>query len=85
MARSRSNRQKSEAVDANQTAVQLVPQDADAHYNLGNTLKELGRLDEATSYNQAISLKLDYTQAYNLGNTLKKLGRLDEEQAITKR
>ena len=38
---------KSEAVDANQTAVALSPQDAEAHSNLGNTLKELGRLDEA--------------------------------------
>ena len=38
---------KSEAVDANQTAVALSPQDAAAHSNLGNSLKELGRLDEA--------------------------------------
>ena len=38
---------KSEAVDAYQTAVALSPQDAGAHNNLGNTLKELGRLDEA--------------------------------------
>ena len=49
---------KSEAVDANQTAVALSPQDAEAHNNLGNTLKELGRLDEAkASYDQAIVLK----------------------------
>ena len=55
---------KSEAVDANQTAVALSPQDAEAHYNLGNTLKELGRLDEAlASYNQAIALKPDYAEA----------------------
>ena len=33
----------SEAVNANQTAIALSPQDADAHYNLGNTLNELGR------------------------------------------
>ena len=38
---------KYEAVDANQTAVALSPQDAEAHNNLGNTLQELGRLDEA--------------------------------------
>ena len=71
---------KSEAVDANQTAVALSPQDADAHFNLGNTLRELGRLDEAlASYAQAIALKPDFAQAhYNLGNTLKELGRLDE-------
>jgi tetratricopeptide (TPR) repeat protein len=53
-----------EAVDANQTAVALSPQDAEAHSNLGNTLKELGRLDEAlASYTQAITLKPDYAEA----------------------
>ena len=74
---------KSEAVDANQRVVALSPQDADAHYNLGNSLKELGRLDEAlASYTQAIALKPDYAKAhYNLGNTLKELGRLDEALA----
>ena len=52
---------KSEALDANQTAVALSPQDAAAHSNLGNTLKELGRLDQAlASYNQAIALKPDF-------------------------
>ena len=38
---------ESEAVDANQTAVALSPYDAEAHSNLGNTLKELRRIDEA--------------------------------------
>jgi len=74
---------KSEAVDANQTAVTLSPQDAEAHNNLGNTLQELGRLDEAeASYTQAIALNPDYAGAHsNLGNTLKELGRLDEAEA----
>ena len=40
---------KSEALAANQTVVALSPQDATAHYNLGNTLKEIGRLDEAVA------------------------------------
>jgi tetratricopeptide (TPR) repeat protein len=74
---------KSEAVDANQTAVALSPQDAAAHSNLGNTLKELGKLDEAlASYTQAIALKPDLAEAHsNLGFTLKELGRLDEALA----
>ena len=74
---------KSEAVDANQIAVTLSPQDSEAHNNLGVSLKELGRLDEAeASYIQAIALKPDYAEAHNnLGNTLKELGRLDEALA----
>ena len=70
----------SEAVNANQTAVELSPQDAEAHYNLGNTLKELGRLDEAeASYTQAIALEPGYAKAHsNLGNTLKDQGKLEE-------
>jgi len=78
---------KSEAANANRTAVSLSPQDAEAHNNLGNTLKELGRLDEAeASYNQAIVLKPSYPEAYsNLGNTLRELGRLDEAEASNKR
>ena len=72
-----------EAVDANQTAVALSPQDVAAHNNLGVTLKELGRLDEAlASYNKAIALKPDYAVGHNnLGVILKELGRLDEAEA----
>ena len=74
---------KSEAVDANQTAVELSPQDAAAHFNLGNTLKELGRLDEAlASYINAIAWKPDFVEAhYNIGNTRKELGSLDAAEA----
>ena len=55
----------------------------EAHNNLGGTLKELGRLDEAEAcLNQAIALKPDLAEArYNLGNTLHELGRLDEAEA----
>jgi tetratricopeptide (TPR) repeat protein len=72
----------SEAVNANQKAVELSPQDTEAHYNLGNTLKELGRLGEAAaSYRQAIAWKPDNTDAhYNLGSTLQELGRLNEAE-----
>jgi Flp pilus assembly protein TadD/2-polyprenyl-3-methyl-5-hydroxy-6-metoxy-1,4-benzoquinol methylase len=77
----------SEAVKASKTAVRLSPQDAQAHRNLGVTLKALKRLDEAeASFRQAIALKPDYAEAHNnLGNTLKALGRLDEaEPSYTK-
>ena len=74
---------KSEAVDANQTAVALSPEDAAARNNLGITLHELGRLDEAeASYTQAIVLKPDSAEAHhNLGVTLQALERLDEAEA----
>ena len=74
---------KTEAVEANQTAVALSPHDAEAHNNLGNTLKELGRLKEAeASYNQAIVLMPNYAEAHcNLGITLHCLGRLDKSEA----
>ena len=79
---------KSEAVDANQTAVALSPQDA-AATNLGNTLPELGTLEGAlASFNQAIALKPTAKAHSNLVTT-KELG--DEEavasytQAITLR
>ena len=48
---------KSEALNANQRSVKLAPQDAEAHNNLGNTHKELGRLVEAeASLRQADSI-----------------------------
>ena len=50
---------------------------------MGNTLQELGRLDEAeASCRQAIALKPEFAGAHNnLGNTLQNLGRLDEAEA----
>ena len=69
-----------------QVAVELSPQDAQAHYNLGVILQELGRLEEAeASYSQAIVFKPDYADAHSsLGNTLKDLGRLDKAEASYK-
>ena len=72
-----------EAINANQTAVALSPEDAEVHSNLGITFQKLGRLEEAeVSLRQAIALKCDYAEAhYNLGVTLQELGRLDEAEA----
>ena len=71
---------RSEAINANKTAVALSPQDVEAHNNLSISLKELGRLDEAEeSLRQAIALKPNFLEAhFNLGNTLKAFGRLEE-------
>ncbi len=61
----------------------LTLQDAEAHFNLGVTLQELDRLDEAeASYIQVIALNPDHVEAHsNLGATLQELGRLDEAEA----
>ncbi len=63
--------------------IALEPDYAKAHYNLGITLTELGKLDDAeTSYRKAIALKPDYAEAHNnMGNTLRKLDRLDDSEA----
>ena len=64
-------------------AIRLKPVFAEAHSNLGNVLKDLGRLDDAiAAYNNAIQLKPDFAEAHsNLGNALQDLGRLDEAVA----
>jgi len=74
---------QSKALDANQKAVALSPQDAEARNNFGISLQKLGRLEDAeASYRKATALKADFAEAHsNLGNTLKELGRLDEAEA----
>ena len=73
----------SEAISANKTAVELSPQDTEAHYNLAIVLKALGRLDEAeSSYRQVLALEPKYVTAhYNLGIMLQELARYDEAEA----
>ena len=63
-------------------AIVLKPDFAEAHNNLGITLKELGRLEEAeVILKQAIVLKPDFAEAHNnLGITLQELGKLEEAE-----
>ncbi|WP_435087753.1 tetratricopeptide repeat protein [Candidatus Pelagibacter bacterium nBUS_29] len=72
-----------ESLIVSQKSVQLDPQDAGAHYNLGITLQELGRLEEAeTSYRQTISLRSDLAEVHhNLGIILQEQGRFKEAEA----
>jgi len=60
--------------------VEIEPNNYKAHNNLGNALKELGKLEEAaTSYRKAIKIKSDYTKAhFNLGNILNDFGKFKE-------
>ena len=73
---------KYKALSANQKAVEVMPQDAEAHFNLGLIFKEIDRLEEAeVSYRQAITLKPDFTSALNnLGLMLQELGRLEDSE-----
>jgi tetratricopeptide (TPR) repeat protein len=51
-----------------------------AHNNLGNTLKDQGKLDAAISrFQSALQIKPDYAEAHNnLGNTLARIGQTDQ-------
>ena len=59
-----------------QKATQMKPDNANAHYNLGNVYKKLDKHEEAVnSYNKTIQINPNYLGAYNnLGNVFKNLG-----------
>ena len=69
-----------EAIASYNKAIDLKPDYAEAHYNLGIALNELGENGEAVnSYNKAIDLKPDHIEAYNnLGVALNALGKHEE-------
>ena len=75
-----------ESLIVSHKSVQLDPQDAKAHYNLGIIQQELGKLKEAEeSYRQTIKIKPDLAQAhFNLGVIMKALGRLEEAEGSYK-
>ena len=76
-----------EALAPLQKAVALLQGDAEAHYNLGNTLKDLDRSDEAeASYRRALQIRPGFADAHNnLGNILNDQDRLDEAETCCRR
>jgi predicted O-linked N-acetylglucosamine transferase (SPINDLY family) len=76
-----------EAIPALQKATQLLPDDEEAHSNLGNVLQELGDPGNALlSYQRALQIKPDLADAHcNLGNALHDLGQLHESMASYRR
>jgi protein O-GlcNAc transferase len=68
-------------------ALQLKPHFAEAHNNLGNVLKDQGKLDEAVScYERALQLKPDGAAEHNnLGTAWKNRGKLDKAMACYQR
>lgn len=75
------------AVELMRKTVALLPEDAEAHNNLGKTLQEQGQFAEAeTSLCRALELKPDFAEAhYNLGQIYQMLGQLSEAEASYRR
>ena len=72
--------QGKDAVYAMQKATILLPSDADAHFNLGNALRETHQYESAlTSYHRSLEIKADFIEAHcNLGLTLHALELYNE-------
>ena len=66
-----------DALPALQRAVELLPHDPLAHFNLGNALRDVGRHHEAmVSYQHSLAINPSFAEAHdNLGNILLELGR----------
>ena len=80
-------RQGKDALQALQRAAQLLPDDAEAHSNLGNACRACGQLEEAVRcHRRALSIRPDYAEAHNnLGTALQNLGRTEEALASYRR
>ncbi len=65
----------------------VAPDHADAHFKLGNTLRDQGKTNEAVAcYRRALELKPDFVNAHNnLGNSFRSLGKLDDAIACYRR
>ena len=71
-----------ESLEAKKKSAELLPNDAEASYNLGNALNSSGQYDEAEkSYRRALKIDEKCKKAnYNLAIVLTKLERLTEAQ-----
>jgi tetratricopeptide (TPR) repeat protein len=71
------------ALEAQCKAAELLPDDAEVQYNLGNTYLQQGRASDAEfGYRRALAINPAYIQArYNLGIALQEQGKFDEAEA----
>jgi len=76
----------SESLTATKKLVKITPQDALAHYNLGNTYRELANFSKAEEcYKKAVSIKPEFYEAYyNLGIVSKNNYKLEESERYYK-
>ncbi len=79
--------QNADALIPMQKAAALSPNDAEAHFNLGVVLMELGHPDKAeASYRRTLKIKSNYAEAHNnLGNIFKDLNQLEDAEACYRR
>jgi tetratricopeptide (TPR) repeat protein len=79
--------QGKDALPAFRKVAELMPGDAEAHFNLGVVLKSTGRLDDAAaSYRKAIALNPCYAEAHsNLGSIQQERGQFEEAAASYRR
>ena len=72
-----------EVVIGDEEALRVRPDYAEAHWNWGNALRSVGRLEQGVAqYQRAVQLKPNYAEAYNsLGNILRMLGRSEDALA----
>ena len=79
--------QTAQAVAAMEHAAKLLPDDPEAHNNLGTGYKSLARLEDSeASYRRALALSPEFPEAWcNLGLTLATLGRHAEALASFER
>jgi tetratricopeptide (TPR) repeat protein len=69
-----------QAVRHLEKVVQLQPESATAHYNLGTALSSIDKVPDAVEqYQRALELRPDYAQAHNnLGHALLAMARIDD-------
>ena len=76
-----------EAIAELRAAIRLIPDDADAHNNLGLALADQGKLEQAIAeHRAAIRIEPDLAEAHcNLGVALAKQGKRDEAIAALRK
>ena len=71
-----------EALEINLKTLEIDPKDAENHYNIGNTYKELGLpMESVRYYKDALKINSKYFQALNnLGVVHKEIGKLEDSE-----
>ena len=73
---------KTEALKANQVALELIPEDPNAHYNVGISFEAMGQIELAEeSFVRAINLNPQHELSHSyLGSIYQQLGRFEDAE-----